>query len=351
MTKKYCTLAGWFLFVACVLAVGVEKGYGDDLYKASLTATSLSSYEREVEGKINIQDNGKVELSIKELRTYPDRKLVNQNSELVIETEVNDSSKTYKKSFTITDGKAEEEFTLEDLNKDDKLEILSVTVNKGTSTTPTPTVTATPTSSPTATPTDTATPTVTASPTPTVTPTGTGTASVAAHAHILNASTDTDDAILVPGGIISESTTGATPTPTVTASPTPGASPTATPAVIEAEVTIKPETFNLKSKGNFKAFITLPSPYSVNDIITDTVICEGATAIDGKVDSVRRFVATFNIQELDLGFDIKVHKGRDDKKVKVELTVSGELNDGTKFEGSDEVRIKGEKKEDDDDDD
>ena len=351
MTKKYCTLAGWFLFVACVLAVGVEKGYGDDLYKASLTATSLSSYEREVEGKINIQDNGKVELSIKELRTYPDRKLVNQNSELVIETEVNDSSKTYKKSFTITDGKAEEEFTLEDLNKDDKLEILSVTVNKGTSTTPTPTVTATPTSSPTATPTDTATPTVTASPTPTVTPTGTGTASVAAHAHILNASTDTDDAILVPGGIISESTTGATPTPTVTASPTPGASPTATPAVIEAEVTIKPETFNLKSKGNFKAFITLPSPYSVNDIVTDTVVCEGATAIDGKVDSVRRFVATFNVQELDLGFDIKVHKGRDDKKVKVELTVSGELKDGTKFEGSDEVRIKGKKEDDDDDDD
>src|SRR3989339_580599 len=347
MTKKYCTLAGWFLFVACVLAVGVEKGYGDDLYKASLTATSLSSYEREVEGKINIQDNGKVELSIKELRTYPDRKLVNQNSELVIETEVNDSSKTYKKSFTITDGKAEEEFTLEDLSKDDKLEITSVVINKGTSTTPTPTVTASPTpeSSPTTTPTDTATPTVTASPTPTVTPTGTGTASVAAHAHILNASTDTDDAILVPGGIISESTTGATPTPTVTASPTPGASPTATPAVIEAEVTIKPETFNLKSKGNFKAFITLPSPYSVNDIITDTVICEGATAIDGKVDSVRRFVATFNVQELDLGFDIKVHKGRDDKKVKVELTVSGELNDGTKFEGSDEVRIKGKKEE------
>ena len=315
MMKKYFTLAGWFLFVACVLAVGVEKGYGDDLYKASLTATSLTSYEREVEGKISIKDNGKVELSIKELRTYPDHKLANQNSELVIETEVNESAKTYSHSFTITDGKAEEEFTLEDLSKDDKLEILRVAVNKGTSTTPTPTVTASPTSSPTATPTVTVSPTPESSPTTTPTatasptPTGTATSSL-----VIKAQTSADDAILVPGGIISESTTGATPTPTVTASPTPGASPTTTPSVIEAEVSIKPETINLKSKGKFKAFIKLPSTYNVKSIVTDTVVCEGATAIDGKVDSVGRFGATFNIQDLDLGFDIKAHKGRDDKK-------------------------------------
>src|SRR3989339_454060 len=307
MTKKYCTLAGWFLFVACVLAVGVEKGYGDDLYKASLTATSLSSYEREVEGKINIQDNGKVELSIKELRTYPDRKLVNQNSELVIETEVNDSSKTYKKSFTITDGKAEEEFTLEDLSKDDKLEILSVTVNKGTSTTPTPTVTASPTATPTVTVSPTPTGTSTATPTVTASPTPTGTSTAAAH--ILDASINTNDTILVPGGIISESTTGATPTPATSPSPTATASPSATPAVIEADVSIKPETINLKSKGKFKAFIKLPSTYSVNDIVTSTVVCEGATAISGKVDSAGRFVATFNTRDLDLGFEIKIHKG------------------------------------------
>src|SRR3989339_176016 len=331
MTKKYCTLAGWFLFVACVLAVGVEKGYGDDLYKASLTAASLSSYEREVEGKINIQDNGKVELSIKELRTYPDRKLVNQNSELVIETEVNDSSKTYKKSFTITDGKAEEEFTLEDLSKDDKLEITSVVINKVTSTTPTPTVTASPTSSPTA------TPTVTASPTPTGTPT--------AAAHVLNASTNTSDTILVPGGIISESTTAATPTPVTTPSPTATASPTATPAVIKAEVSIKPETINLKSKGKFKAFIELPSTYSVEDIDPDTVECNGAQAINGKTDDHDRFIATFEVQDLEL-------ESKNYKNEKVTLTVTGELTNGTKFQGSDEIKIKGKgKKHDDDDDD
>lgn len=377
MIKKYCTFAGWFLFAACILAVGVKRGYSDDLFKASLTGAS-SSYslgkdkddndddndvnevkakiskddDDDDKAKISIKDNGKVELSIKGLRSSPDNELVSQDSILVIETEVNESAKTYSKSFTITDGKAEEEFTLEDLNKGDKLEITSVVINKVTSTTPTPTVTASPTSSPTATPIATASPTPESSPTTTPTatasPTPTGTAT---YSLVIKAQTGADDAILVPGGIISESTTGATPTPTVTASPTPGASPTSSPAVIEAEVSIKPEIINLESKGRFKAFIKLPSTYSVSDIVTNTVVCEGATAIDGKVDSAGRFGATFNIQELDLGFDIKAHKGRDDKKVKVELTVSGELNDGTKFEGSDEVNIKGKKKDDDDDDD
>jgi len=92
-----------------------------------------------------------------------------------------------------------------------------------------------------------------------------------------------------------------------------------------AEVDIKPETINLKSKGSFKAFIKLPSPYDVNKIITGTVECEGAEAIDGKVGK-DRFIATFKRQDLDLDSD-------------EELTVTGELEGGTKFEGSDIVKI------------
>ena len=354
MIKKYCTFAGWFLFVTGILAIGVERGYSDDLYKASLTGAS-SSYsleqddENEVKAKISkdddddgddkakisIKDNGKVELSIKGLRSSPDNELVSQDSILVIETEVNESAKTYSKSFTITDGKAEEEFTLEDLSKGDKLEITSVVINKVTSTTPTPTVTASPTSSP----------TVTVSPTPTDTATATPTATSTAAAHILNASTNTSDTILVPGGIISESTTAATPTPVTTPSPSGTASPTATPAVIEAEVSIKPETINLKSKGKFKAFIELPSTYSVEDIDPDTVECNGAQAIDGKTDDHDRFIATFEVQDLEL-------ESKNYKNEKVTLTVTGELTDGTKFQGSDEIKIKGKgKKHDDDDDD
>ena len=320
---------GWFLFVACILAVGVEKGYSEDLYKASLTGASLSSYDRNVEGKISIKDNGKVELSIKGLRSYPDNKLVSQNCTLVIETEVNDSPKTYSETFLITDGDAEWEFTLKDLNKDDKLEIASVTINKSSSTSATPTVTAspTPTSSPTATPS--ASPTSTSSPTSIV-------------AQIFNASTTSGDTIMVPGGLISESTT-ATPTPattsspTATASPTPATSPTTTPAiVVEAKVSITPKTINLNKKGKFKAFIiSLSDGYSVDSISGNTIECNGAPALDdGKIDDQNRFVATFNVQELDSG-------SINNKDGKAELTVSGELTDGKKFEGSDTVRIKG----------
>jgi len=364
MTKIYCTFAGWFLFAACILVTGAERGYSDDLYKASLTGSSLSSYDRDVEGKISIKDNGKVELSIKGLRTYPDNTLVNQNSILVIETEVNESAKTYSKSFTITDGKAEEEFTL-NLSNEDKLEILSVAVNKGTSTTTTPTPTTTIAASPTPASSPTATPTLTASPTPTGTATATPTvtasptpAGSSTAAFMVSATTTTSDTILVPGGLISTSTTTtpsptpvatASPTPSATVSPTPVSSPTGTPGIINATVEIK-ETINLKSKGKFKAFITLPSPYSVNNIDVDTVECEGAQAIGGKVDKTR-FIATFRVQDLELPFDIKFHKGSKDKKVKVTLDVTGELKDGTKFKGSDTVKIKGKKRGDDDDND
>ena len=341
MTKKYFSVLGIILSVISLSVLTATKGYSDDLFKASLTGAS-SSYSNVVEAKISIKDNGKVELSIEGLRSSPDNELVSQDSILVIETEVSESAKTYSKSFTITDGKAEEEFTLEDLDKDDKLEITSVVINKVTSTTPTPTVTASPTATPTATasPTPasspTTTPTVTASPTPT----GAGTSSLVIKAH-----TSADDAILVPGGIISESTTTATPTPVTTPSPSGTASPTATPAVIEAEVSIKPETINLKSKGKFKAFIELPSTYSVEDIDPDTVECNGAQAIDGKTDDHDRFIATFEVQDLEL-------ESKNYKNEKVTLTVTGELTDGTKFQGSDEIKIKGKgKKHDDDDDD
>jgi len=361
MTKKYFSVLGIILSVISLSVLTATQGYSDDLFKASLTGSSALSYSKEVEAKISIKDDGKVELSIKGLRSYPDNKLVSQNSILVIETEINESAKTYSKPFTITDGKAEEDFTLEDLSKDDKLEILSVAVNKGTSTTPTPTVTISPTPTGTAT----ATPTVTASPTPTGTATATPTvtasptpAGSSTAAFMVSATTTTSDTILVPGGLISTSTTTtpsptpvatASPTPSATVSPTPVSSPTGTPGIINATVEIK-ETINLKSKGKFKAFITLPSPYSVNNIDVDTVECEGAQAIGGKVDKTR-FIATFRVQDLELPFDIKFHKGSKDKKVKVTLDVTGELKDGTKFKGSDTVKIKGKKRGDDDDND
>lgn len=323
--KKHFTVIGWIFSVTILSLILGTKGYSKGLYETSLTVASSSSYSSEVEAKISISDTGKVELSIKGLRS-PDNQLIDQSSILVIETEINDISKTYSESFNITDGKAELEFTLAGLTKGDKLEIINVSINMVTSVTPTPMATAspTPTSSPIATP--------VATPTPSL------------------ASISASLAILVPGGIISESTKP-TPTPVATPSPTPVASPTATLAVIPADVEIKPETINLESNGKFKAFIKLPSPYDVNDIVTETVKCEGAEAIDGKVDK-NRFIAIFNIQDLDLDSEMMLYRGqKKDEKEKQELTVTGELEDGTRFEGSDTVKIKGKGKGDGDDDD
>jgi hypothetical protein len=93
-------------------------------------------------------------------------------------------------------------------------------------------------------------------------------------------------------------------------------------------ITIKPETLNLKSKGKFTAFITLPEGYNVTDINISTVECEGAPAdLKKKVDG-DTFIAKFKRQE------VNVTEGDE-----VTLTVTGELNDGTPFEGNDTIRV------------
>jgi hypothetical protein len=112
---------------------------------------------------------------------------------------------------------------------------------------------------------------------------------------------------------------------------------TANAVTINVEVSIKPETINLKSKGKFKAFIELPEPYSADEVVLATVVCEGAQAIDGRVDDEGRYIATFNTKDL--------HITVSSKKEEVTLTVSGELEDATKFQGSDTVKVKSREKE------
>lgn len=98
---------------------------------------------------------------------------------------------------------------------------------------------------------------------------------------------------------------------------------------IPATIVIKPETLNLKSKGAFVAFIILPEGYDVADIDVSTVECEGAEAVKGVV-SGNKYIAKFKRHDL-----VNVSKGKG-----VELTVTGELYDGTPFAGSDTIRVK-----------
>lgn len=331
--KRYLTLILWVFCITCLSTITAAKGYCATLFQSNLTPATSDAFSPEVDARIKIDNAGRVELSIKGLQSLPDNQPVNQNSTLVIETEINDSPQTFSESFDISNGDAELEFNLEGLNRDDKLEIISVVVNRGTTPGVTPTVTASPTGSPSATPTVvvTATPQATPEATPTEEPTATP----------LTTPTTTptqEDVILVPGGIVS-----GTPTATPTPNGTPSPNPTATPGGgdITANVNINPNTINVRRGGRFKAVIRLSSPHNVNDIITDTVEADGASAIRGIVTR-NRFVATFRVRDLDLSQDTNGNTK--------EITISGELEDGTRFEGTDTVRIVGTDDDDDDDD-
>jgi hypothetical protein len=97
------------------------------------------------------------------------------------------------------------------------------------------------------------------------------------------------------------------------------------------EIDIKPETLNLKSGGEFTAFIGLPEGYDEADIDVDTLECEGAPALKGMVADDGKFIAKFDREDLD---DVPTGEA-------VELTVTGKLNDGTAFAGSDIIRVIG----------
>ena len=102
---------------------------------------------------------------------------------------------------------------------------------------------------------------------------------------------------------------------------------------IPANVTIKPETLNLTSKGEFTAFIRLPEPYNITDINISTVVCEGAPAVKGMVADDNKYIAKFDRE--DLRKDLPTGD-------EVEMTVTGKVfyNGGyADFEGSDTIRV------------
>lgn len=96
------------------------------------------------------------------------------------------------------------------------------------------------------------------------------------------------------------------------------------------QIRIKPETLNLASKGKFTASIRLPEGYDVADINLTTVMCEGAPALKEKIKKNGNVLEVkFNRHDL-----VNVSTGN-----AVRLTVTGMLMDGTKFEGSDVIRV------------
>jgi hypothetical protein len=111
-----------------------------------------------------------------------------------------------------------------------------------------------------------------------------------------------------------------------------GLAPFPEPTTLEAAIEIDPDTLNLESKGQrITCYICLPEEYNVADINPDSIRLEETIAADRIwfEEEEKLAIAKFNRSEVQ---DI-LEEGE------VELTVSGMLIDGTKFEGKDVIRV------------
>jgi parallel beta-helix repeat protein len=117
-----------------------------------------------------------------------------------------------------------------------------------------------------------------------------------------------------------------------------------TPPPISATININPKTLNLRSQGKWiTAYIELPEGYDVGDIDVSSIRMNETFVVDSTAptqigdydgDSISDLMVKFNRTELTsyIYNVLRIELGE------VALTVSGQLNDGTPFEGSDTIR-------------
>jgi len=106
---------------------------------------------------------------------------------------------------------------------------------------------------------------------------------------------------------------------------------------IPADVNIEPDTLNLQSKGNWLTCrIRLPEDYNVADIDPNSIFLEGIISADSLQINNNAAVVKFSRSEVQSILSIGEN----------EITITGELLDGTVFEGTDTIRVisKGNKK-------
>jgi len=117
------------------------------------------------------------------------------------------------------------------------------------------------------------------------------------------------------------------------------ASAQVTPDEIQATIDIDPDTLNLNSKGKWiTCYIELPGDYDVEDIDVKTIKLNDQVPAESRPTGIGD-CDDDGIVELMVKFDRSAVQEILEAGDEVEVTVTGELNDDTKFEGSDAIRV------------
>jgi rhamnogalacturonyl hydrolase YesR len=119
---------------------------------------------------------------------------------------------------------------------------------------------------------------------------------------------------------------------------------------VRAHADIKPNTLNLRSRGEWiTGYIELPEGYEVNDVNASTILLNGTVPVDPSAPTAVGDYDEDGIPDLMVKFDraevasyilanINVTKLYEERFMTMILTITGKLNDGTVFQGSDTIR-------------
>jgi len=109
--------------------------------------------------------------------------------------------------------------------------------------------------------------------------------------------------------------------------------------IVPATIIFNPDTLNLKSKGKVvTVYIELPEGYDVEDIDISTVMLNGIVPALAHPTDVGDYDSD-GVPDLMVKFDRSDVQDMLEPRNEVEVTVSGQLTDGTSFEGTDTIRV------------
>jgi len=115
--------------------------------------------------------------------------------------------------------------------------------------------------------------------------------------------------------------------------------PSASAYTLEVTVDITPSTLNVNMEGKWiTARLGLPKDYNVRDIDTSTILLEGLFRAEWSNVEGKALMVKFDAHAItDYLWGKLYHMGLE--RTSIELKVTGQLKDGTYFEGSDTITI------------